>query len=103
MIARFWSAQTTRTQAPVYAAHLRKQVLPAVKEVEGYAGAMLLEREVSGGIEIIVITFWQSLDSIRGFAGADLEAAVVSDEVVSLFTQFDQRVRHYELILKDEV
>ena len=45
---------------------------------------------------------WQSLDAIRGFAGADLEEAVVSNEIVSLFSQFDQRVRHYELIMKDE-
>ena len=103
MIARFWSARTTPSQAPAYADHLRKQVLSTVKEVDGYTGAMLLEREVSDEIEIIVITFWQSLDSIRGFSGSDLEAAVVSDEVMPLFTQFDQRVRHYELILKDEL
>jgi heme-degrading monooxygenase HmoA len=102
VIARFWSAQTTHAQAPVYADHLRNEVLPTVRTVDGYAGAMLLEREVSGGIEILVITFWRSLDSIRGFAGDDLEGAVVSNEIVSLFSQFDQRVRHYELILKDE-
>lgn len=103
MIARFWSAQTTRDQAPAYADHLRKQVLPTVREVDGYTGAMLLEREVGGGIELIVITLWQSLDAIRGFAGADLEEAVVSNEIVSLFSQFDRRVRHYELIMKGEV
>lgn len=103
MIARFWSAQTTHARAPAYAEHLRNQVLPAVRKVDGYAGGMLLEREVPDGIETIVITFWQSLDSIRGFAGADLEEAVVADEAASLLTQFDQRVRHYELTVKDDV
>jgi len=62
---------------------------------------MLLEREASGGVEIIVITLWRSLDSIRGFAGVDLEKAVVSDEAASLLTRFDRRVRHYELVMKD--
>ena len=103
MIARFWSAHTTPAQAPAYANHLRNQVLPTVRALGGYAGAVLLEREVSEGVEIVVITLWQSLDSIRGFAGADLEQAVVAEEAESLLTEFDRRVRHYEVALKDEV
>lgn len=103
MIARIWSAQTTRTQASAYADHLRNHVLPEVREVDGYTGAMLLERKASGMVEIIVITLWRSLDSIRGFAGDDLEEAVVADEAASLLTQFDRRVRHYELVVKDDV
>lgn len=102
MIARFWSAQTTHAQAPAYAEHLKSQVLPTVRRVDGYAGAMLLEREASHGVEIIVITLWRSLDSIRGFAGVDLEEAVVADEAASLLTQLDRRVRHYELVMKDD-
>jgi heme-degrading monooxygenase HmoA len=101
MIARFWSAQATRTHASSYADHLRNQVLPALREVDGYSGAMLLEREISDGVEIIVVTLWRSLDSVRKFAGADLEQAVVSDEAASLLTEFDRRVRHYELVAKD--
>lgn len=101
MIARLWSAQTTRAQAPAYVDHLNNDVLPAARKVDGYAGAMLLERQVSNTVEIIVITLWRSLDSIRGFAGADLEAAVVTEKAASVLTAFDRRVRHYELVLKD--
>lgn len=101
MIARVWSAQTTAPRAPVYADHLKTHVLPRAQRVDGYAGAMLLERTTSGGVEIIVITWWRSLDAIRGFAGADDEEAVVADEAIPLFTQFDRRVRHYALALKD--
>ncbi len=102
MIARIWSAQTTPTQAPEYAAHLKTQVLPALRAVDGYGGAMLFERGVGDAMEIIVITYWQSLDSIRGFAGDDLERAVVADEAAVLLTQFDRRVRHYEVAVKDD-
>ena len=101
MIARFWSARTTPGQARAYADHLQAHVLPTVGSIDGYAGAMLLEREASGAVEIIVITWWRSLDAIRGFAGADLEAAVVADEAASLLTAFDRRVRHYELVVED--
>jgi heme-degrading monooxygenase HmoA len=102
MIARFWSAQTTRAQAPAYVEHLRTQVLPAVRRVDGYGGALLLERAVDDAVEIIVVTFWQSLDAIRGFAGPDLEAAVVAAEAAALLTQFDRRVRHYEVAVQDD-
>ncbi len=102
MIARIWSARTTPAQAPAYVEHLKYQVLPALRAVDGYGGSMLLERAVPDAIEIIVITFWQSLDSIRGFAGDDLEGAVVAEEAAALLTQFDRRVRHYEVAVKDD-
>jgi hypothetical protein len=103
MIARVWSAQTTPAQAPAYVEHLKAQVLPALQAVDGYGGAMLLERAVADAIEIVVITFWLSIDSIRGFAGDDLEGAVVADEAAALLNQFDRRVRHYEVAVKDNV
>jgi heme-degrading monooxygenase HmoA len=103
MIARVWSAQATQAQAPAYAEHLKTQVLPAVRKVDGYAGALLLERAVPEGVEILVITFWRSVDSLRGFAGADLEEAVVAEEAVALLSQFDRRVRHYEVAVQDDV
>jgi hypothetical protein len=62
---------------------------------------MLLERPVAGAVEVLVITFWQSVDAIRGFAGDDLEGAVVAEAAAALLTQFDRRVRHYEVAVND--
>jgi heme-degrading monooxygenase HmoA len=104
MIARLWSAQTTDAQAPAYADHLRNDILPRLKRLDGYAGTLLLKRQASDGVELIVITFWKSLNSIRGFTGSsDTDAAVVADEAVRLLTRFDQRVRHYDLLVQDEL
>jgi heme-degrading monooxygenase HmoA len=102
MIARVWSARTTQAQAPAYAEHLRSHVLPTLKTVDGYAGTRLLERAIPDGVEIIVITYWRSIESIRGFAGADLEGAVVAAEAAALLTEFDQRVRHYDVVVTDD-
>ena len=52
MIARVWSAQTTEVQAPNYVEHLKTQVLPRVRTLDGFAGAMLLERAIPGAVEI---------------------------------------------------
>jgi hypothetical protein len=65
--------------------------------MKGYRGALLLERGLPGAVEIMVLTFWQSIESVRDFAGADVEGAVVAAEAAALLTQFDRRVRHYEV------
>jgi heme-degrading monooxygenase HmoA len=102
MIARVWSAQTTPARFRDYLDHLKTQVLPTLKEVDGYKGAMLLERTMPEAKEIIVVTYWQSVVSIRGFAGADLERAVVADEATALLDHYDHRVRHYEVALMED-
>jgi heme-degrading monooxygenase HmoA len=99
VIARFWSARTTPAQAPTYIEHLKAKVLPVLQKVDGYAGATLLKREEAGAVEIIVITQWNSLEAIRGFAGDDLEEAVVADEAAALLTWFDSRVKHYDIVI----
>jgi heme-degrading monooxygenase HmoA len=102
-VTRIWSAQTTPAQAPAYVDHLKGQVLPILRTLDGFAGVLLLQRAVAGAVEIIVITFWESLEAIRGFAGPDLEGAVVADEAAALLTHFDRQVRHYEVIVKEDV
>lgn len=98
MIARFWSAHTTADRVQSYADHLRTRVLPELQALDGYAGADLLQRSLPDGVEIVVITWWRSLDAIRAFAGPDLEQAVVADEAARLLERFDRRVRHYEVV-----
>ena len=78
-------------------------MLPTLRTVDGYGSALLLERALAGAVEIVVITFWQSLDAIQGFAGADTECAVVANEAAALLTQFDRHVKHFEVAVKDEV
>jgi heme-degrading monooxygenase HmoA len=102
MIARLWSAQATPVNTSAYVDHLKSQVLPALKKVDGYAGAMLLERPNADRVEILVITYWRSVDSIRGFAPNNAEEAVVAEEAASLLAQFDRRVRHYEVVVSDK-
>jgi heme-degrading monooxygenase HmoA len=101
MVARYWSARARRDTAPQYAQHFTQRVLPVLQKVDGYVTATVLQREVGLSIEIVVITYWQSLDAIRGFAGDDLDMAVVAADATPLFSDYDRRVRHYDVLLKD--
>ena len=102
MVERIWSARAaTRDLADAYASYFRRVVLPELAAVSGYRGARLLQRELRGGVEVVVATRWESLEVIRGFAGDDIERAVVHDEAAALFSDYDHSVRHFEIVSDD--
>ena len=101
VIARLWSARSTPDNVPAYAAHLRTHVLPELNGIAGYAGSMLLERMLPDGMEILVITYWESIEAIQAFAGSDADTAVVADAAAAILTGFDDRVRHYDVTVQD--
>jgi heme-degrading monooxygenase HmoA len=98
---RRWSARATEAQLPKYLEHFSKNVLPELRRVPGYLGATLSLRHRENEVEIVAETNWSSLESIRNFAGSDLEAAVVAPEAAALLTTFDRRVQHSEIALTD--
>jgi len=100
-ILRTWSARTTEAQLPKYLEHFSRKVLPELRRVPGYLGATVSLRQLEIEVEIVVETTWHSLESIRNFAGPDLEAAVVADQAAALLTDFDRRVRHFEIAISD--
>jgi heme-degrading monooxygenase HmoA len=102
MIARQWSARATADNAARYAQYFRATLTPHLRGLAGYRGATVLERDAETGVEIVVITWWASMDAIRAFAGDDVAAAVVSDEARALLSDSDPRVDHYRVSLDDE-
>ena len=98
-IHRQWSARTTESQLPKYLEHFSKSVLPELRRMDGFLGTTVSVRQVANEAEIFVETTWRSLEAIRGFAGADLEAAVVAPEAAALLKNYDHRVRHYEIAI----
>lgn len=103
MIARLWSARCEAAAAPAYATHLRDAVLPAMRHLHGYRGATLLEGRADADVHLTVITWWDSLDDVRAFAGDDVSRAVVAEEARRLLTQFDESVQHCTVRLDERV
>jgi heme-degrading monooxygenase HmoA len=99
MIARLWSAHTTPALSDSYLNHFEQTVQPQLRKLSGFLDATVCTRPLPGAVEILVITYWQSFAAIDAFAGADRESAVVAPEAAALLTDFDKRVRHYEVAL----
>src|SRR5438874_903428 len=103
MIARVWNGATRAADADRYLAHLNRAVIPELVKIDGHRGVQVLRRPNGDRYEFVVITFWDSKDAIRRFAGADTEAAVVAPEAQALLIDYDRRVTHYDVAPRDVV
>jgi heme-degrading monooxygenase HmoA len=101
MIARYWSARTTPALSDSYLQHFNQAVRPELRRVAGFLGATVSTRPAPGSVEILVATYWSSFTAIDAFAGSDREAAVVAPEAAALLTDYDKRVRHYEVAIAE--
>ena len=77
MIARLWSARTTKTHSTKYLEHFWHEVVPSLRTFPGYVCSNVLVRSQGDLVEVLVTTVWKSLESIDAFAGSDRETAVV--------------------------
>ncbi len=99
MIARHWKGVAHKEKATSYLKHLEEDTFSVLKGVEGFIDVHVLKREVDSGIEFIVISTWQSMDVIEGFAGDDIDKAVVPDVAKDMLLSYDKHVNHYEIAL----
>jgi heme-degrading monooxygenase HmoA len=98
MICRIWHGFTRSENADQYEIMLRKNVLPGIGRVTGYQGAQLMRKNHNSETEFITITFFDTLDSVKAFAGDDYTKAVIHPEAGKLLTHYDERSKHFELI-----
>lgn len=96
MISRQWRGLARTDQADRYVSHLREETFPQLSALPGFVDASILRRAVPDGVEFLVVTRWQSLQAIAGFAGEQAEIAVVPETVQAMMLDYDRSVRHYE-------
>lgn len=99
MVARVWRGWTTSEKAAEYERLLNEQIFPgiAAKAVDGYRGIQLLRRQLTDEVEFKTIMLFDSIESVRQFAGEDYEQAYVPPAARAVLTRFDVRSEHYEV------
>ena len=98
MISRQWRGLAKADRADAYVEHLHTETFPAIRRLPGFMSASILRRTVAGGVEFLIVTQWSSLEAVRAFAGATIEQAVVPPKVREMMIDFDELVRHYEVV-----
>lgn len=99
MILRTWSARATESGAAQYCAYFDKTLLPELRTLPGFAGALLVTRPLGELVEITAHTSWESMDAIRAFAGEDVTTAKVEPEALAVLTDSDPAVVHRTVVV----
>jgi heme-degrading monooxygenase HmoA len=101
MITRIWRGWTTPQNASAYERLLLDAIFPSIeaRKVEGYRGISLVRRDLGHEVEFVTIMWFDSLASVRAFAGDDYEIAVVPPKARAVLARFDARSAHYETVV----
>jgi heme-degrading monooxygenase HmoA len=76
MIARIWRGAVRRDDADTYAEYISDTGMAEYRSTPGNQGAWMLRRDVGDRAEIITFSLWDSRDSIKAFAGDNIDKAV---------------------------
>ena len=104
MIARTWRGETRTADADRYARYVEDTGLRAFSETPGNLGALLLRRPAGGTgeptTEFLVVSFWDSMEAVKRFAGPVPETAVFYPEDERYLVRRDLSVDHFEVVVR---
>jgi heme-degrading monooxygenase HmoA len=101
MIARVWRGVTRAEDAEAYLEYLDRTGHAEYRRVAGHRRTITLRRVDGDRAEFVLVSFWESLDAIRGFAGTDLERAVFYPEDDRYLVEREDRVAHFDVVYED--
>lgn len=99
MIARQWVGETLASDADSYGKYLEETGVEEIGATKGNQGVWLMRRVHEGRAEFVVISLWDTLESIKAFAGPEYERAVYYPEDEKFLLKLDPLVRHYEVLV----
>ena len=97
MIARMWRGWTSASDVEAYSEYLRSTGIKEYRDTPGNRGAQILCRVTGDRAEFITLSWWDSWDSIRRFAGEDPEKAVFYPEDDRYLVDREWTVSHFEV------
>lgn len=98
MIARIWRGTTRAADADEYYDYLQRTGLPEYRSTEGNQGVIVLRWIADGEAEFTLITFWESMEAVRRFAGDQPEEAKFYPADDHYLIDRGPLVAHYEVL-----
>jgi len=98
-IARIWHGITPATKADEYLDYLNKTGIPDYRQTKGNQGAFVLRRLERDQAHFLTLSLWDSIESIKRFAGDNYERARYYPEDKKYLLEFEPTVQHYEILV----
>jgi heme-degrading monooxygenase HmoA len=98
MIARIWRGWVHTERAAAYVAYITGTGIAEYRGTPGNLGAQMWTRDLGDGrTEVVTVSWWTSLESIKGFAGEEIERAVFYPGDDGYLIDRETTVAHYEV------
>ena len=98
MIVRFWHGRVPTPRALPYREFLNRRAVPDYRSVPGNLSVHILERSDGDITHFVTMSFWESFDAIKSFAGNDVNTAKYYPEDKDYLLEFEPHVVHYEVV-----
>lgn len=96
-IARIWHGRTPASKGEQYVEYIKQTGVKGLREVEGNLGVLLLRRINKDVAEFTVISFWESKEAIKRFAGEDINKARYYPEDSEYLLEMRPELEHYDV------
>ncbi|MBV8515412.1 MAG: antibiotic biosynthesis monooxygenase [Acidobacteria bacterium] len=96
MITRIRQGTTTAAKADEYLSLMRTVASPDYRATPGNNGAYALRRIDGDTAHFLMVTFWESEDAIRAFAGDNSSVAKYYDFDKNFLLEMEPASTHYE-------
>ncbi len=98
MIARIWRGWVATERVDDYVGYIEGTGIAEYRRTPGNLGAQMLTRDLGEGrTEVLTLSWWESLESVRGFAGDDIEVAKLYPDDDDYLVDREVTVTHYEV------
>jgi heme-degrading monooxygenase HmoA len=97
MIARIWKGEVPLDRSDEYLTRMRTVAIPDYRSTKGNQGAFALRRHHDDRAEFVMLTLWESLDSIKAFAGDDIDVAKYYDFDADILLDLAPHADHFEV------
>ncbi len=101
MIVRMWHGRVPTSKAATYREFTNARAIPDYRSVKGNLSVHVLERHEGEVTHFVTLTFWESLEAVKGFAGQNIETAKYYPEDKVFLLEFEPNVVHYEVVGQD--
>jgi heme-degrading monooxygenase HmoA len=96
-IARIWHGRTPLVRADEYREYLFEAGVKKIAGIPGNRGVQLLVRKTADEGEFMVVSYWDSIDAIKGYAGATYENVHDLPRDNDFLIEKETKVRHFEI------
>ena len=97
MIAREWKARCPKNHIDGFVSYLYETGIKDASQTIGFKGAQIFVRDINNN-EITLITYWDSLQSIKAFSGDNIAVAKLYPEDGNYELDPNGFVFHYQVV-----